>query len=97
MLSWRTAASVRCPRPNFGTGSPGAGMTLEFHPAVQRDFNEALDYYEAEAAFIWRTARKRNIHRIAWPARFTRELVVVVRRNREIPEHISQSIANVLF
>lgn len=23
-------------------------MTLEFHPAVQRDFNEALDYYEAE-------------------------------------------------
>jgi plasmid stabilization system protein ParE len=23
-------------------------MTLEFHPAVQRDFSEALDYYEAE-------------------------------------------------
>lgn len=23
-------------------------MTLDFHPAVQRDFNEALDYYEAE-------------------------------------------------
>jgi plasmid stabilization system protein ParE len=23
-------------------------MTLEFHPAVQRDFNEALDYYQAE-------------------------------------------------
>ncbi len=23
-------------------------MTLEFHPAVQRDFNEALDYYEVE-------------------------------------------------
>ena len=23
-------------------------MTLEFHPAVQRDINEALDYYEAE-------------------------------------------------
>lgn len=23
-------------------------MTLEFHPTVQRDFNEALDYYEAE-------------------------------------------------
>ncbi len=22
-------------------------MTLEFHPAVQKDFNEALDYYEA--------------------------------------------------
>ena len=23
-------------------------MTLDFHPAVQKDFNEALDYYEAE-------------------------------------------------
>ncbi len=23
-------------------------MTLEFHPAVQRDFNQALAYYEAE-------------------------------------------------
>jgi plasmid stabilization system protein ParE len=23
-------------------------MTLEFHPAVQNDFNAALDYYEAE-------------------------------------------------
>lgn len=42
-------------------------------------------------------SRKRNIRRITWPARFTRELVVVVRRNREIPEHVSQFIANVLF
>lgn len=42
-------------------------------------------------------ARKRNIRRIAWPARFTRELVVVVRRNREIPEHVGQFIQNVLF
>jgi len=23
-------------------------MTLEFHPAVQRDFNQALDHYEPE-------------------------------------------------
>lgn len=23
-------------------------MTVEFHPAVQRDFNQALDHYEAE-------------------------------------------------
>jgi plasmid stabilization system protein ParE len=23
-------------------------MKLEFHPAVQQDFNAALDYYEAE-------------------------------------------------
>lgn len=25
-----------------------SGMRLEFHPAVQKDFNLALDYYEAE-------------------------------------------------
>lgn len=42
-------------------------------------------------------ARKRNLRRIVWPARFTRELVVVVRRHREIPEHVGQFIANVLF
>ncbi len=42
-------------------------------------------------------ARKRNIRRIAWPARFTRELVVVVRRNRDVPEHVRQFIENVLF
>ncbi len=42
-------------------------------------------------------ARKRNIRRIAWPARFTRELVVVVRRNRDIPAHVDEFIQNVLF
>lgn len=42
-------------------------------------------------------SRKRNLRRIAWPSRFTRELVVVVRRNRKVPEHVSQFIQNVLF
>lgn len=42
-------------------------------------------------------ARKRNLRRIAWPGRFSRELVVVVRRNRDIPEHVRQFIENVLF
>lgn len=41
--------------------------------------------------------RKRNLRRVPWPARFTRELVVVVRRNRAIPEHVRQFIDNVLF
>jgi DNA-binding transcriptional LysR family regulator len=42
-------------------------------------------------------AGKKNVRRIAWPNRFSRELVVVVRRNRKIPEHVSQFIENVLF
>jgi DNA-binding transcriptional LysR family regulator len=41
--------------------------------------------------------KKRNLHRIAWPERFTRELVVVVRKNRKLPEHLERFIDNVLF
>lgn len=40
---------------------------------------------------------KKNLRRIPWPTRFERELVVVVRRNRKIPEHVGQFIQNVLF
>ena len=41
--------------------------------------------------------RKRTIRRIAWPTRFSRELVVAVRRNRELPEHVRLFIENLLF
>ena len=38
-----------------------------------------------------------KIDRISLPSRFTRELVVVVRKHRKLPAHIEQFIANVLF
>jgi DNA-binding transcriptional LysR family regulator len=41
--------------------------------------------------------RKRALRRLQWPDRFVRELVVVVRRNRKLPEHLVQFIDNVLF
>ena len=41
--------------------------------------------------------RKRNLRRLGWPNRFTRELVVLIRRNRDIPEHVRLFIENVLF
>lgn len=41
--------------------------------------------------------RKRNLRRLAWPERFVRELVVVVRRHRKLPEHLERFIDNVLF
>jgi DNA-binding transcriptional LysR family regulator len=41
--------------------------------------------------------RKQNIRRVAWPDRFERELVAVVRRNREIPDHLGHFIQNILF
>jgi DNA-binding transcriptional LysR family regulator len=40
---------------------------------------------------------KKNLRRLAWPDRFVRELVVVVRRHRKLPEHLAQFIDNVLF
>jgi DNA-binding transcriptional LysR family regulator len=41
--------------------------------------------------------RKQTLQRLPLRERFVRELVVVVRRNRKTPEHITQFIANVLF
>lgn len=40
---------------------------------------------------------KQTLRRLPWPDRFVRELIVVVRRNRRIPEHLEQFIGNVLF
>jgi DNA-binding transcriptional LysR family regulator len=41
--------------------------------------------------------RKRNVRRVSWSPRFTRELVVIVRRHRQVPEHLAQFIGNILF
>jgi DNA-binding transcriptional LysR family regulator len=42
-------------------------------------------------------ARRHAIVRLPWPSRFTRELVVVVRRQRQTPEHIQRFVENILF
>ena len=41
--------------------------------------------------------QKQKLLRVPLPTRFTRELVVVVRKHRKLPSHIDQFIANVLF
>ncbi len=41
--------------------------------------------------------QKKSLQRIPLPERFTRELVVVMRRHRTPPEHLRQFVANVLF
>ena len=41
--------------------------------------------------------QRRTLVRIPLPKRFTRELVVVIRKHRKTPEHLNQFIANVLF
>jgi len=40
---------------------------------------------------------KRTLARIPLPVRFVRELVVVVRKHRKMPEHLSRFVENVLF
>ena len=41
--------------------------------------------------------RKRILHRLPWKERFVRELVVIVRKHRTMPEHLAQFVENVLF
>jgi DNA-binding transcriptional LysR family regulator len=41
--------------------------------------------------------QRRKLVRVPMSSRFTRELVVVIRKHRETPAHIEQFIANVLF
>ena len=41
--------------------------------------------------------QRQKLFRVPMPTRFTRELVVVVRKHRKLPVHLEQFIANVLF
>jgi DNA-binding transcriptional LysR family regulator len=41
--------------------------------------------------------RRQSLVRLAWPARFVRELVVVVRKQRQTPDHIQRFVENILF
>jgi DNA-binding transcriptional LysR family regulator len=41
--------------------------------------------------------RKRSLHRLPMPERFVRELVVVMRGHRKVPEHLAHFVENVLF
>jgi DNA-binding transcriptional LysR family regulator len=41
--------------------------------------------------------QRQKMLRVTLPAKFTRELVVVVRKHRKLPAHVEQFIANVLF
>jgi DNA-binding transcriptional LysR family regulator len=42
-------------------------------------------------------ARRHAIVRLPWPKRFVRELVVIVRRQKQTPEHIQRFVENILF
>lgn len=41
--------------------------------------------------------QKRTIERVPLPVKFTREIAVVVRKHRRMPQHLAQFVENVLF
>jgi len=41
--------------------------------------------------------QKKSLQRVPLPVKFTRELVVIVRRHRKLPEHLKRFVGNVLF
>lgn len=41
--------------------------------------------------------QRQKVVRVALPARFTREVVVAVRKSRDLPHHVNQFIENILF
>jgi len=42
-------------------------------------------------------SRKQSLVRLPWPHRFVRDLVVIVRRQSQTPEHIQRFVENILF
>lgn len=78
---WRVEPGMQLPGFDLIINLVALGMGTSFVPV------RALALY----------GRKRTIRRLKWPDRFVRELVVVVRRNRKLPDHLAQFVSNVLF
>jgi DNA-binding transcriptional LysR family regulator len=41
--------------------------------------------------------QRRGLTRVSFPNRFTRDLVVIIRKHRKPPQHVTEFIKNVLF
>ena len=41
--------------------------------------------------------QKKSLTRLHWPDRFERELVVVTRKHRKQPQHLTEFVENILF
>lgn len=78
---WRIEPTMQLDNFDLVINLVSLGMGISFVPV------RALALYN----------QRQKILRIAFPARFTRELVVVVRKHRKLSSHIEQFIANVLF
>ena len=78
---WRVAPTMQLDNFDLIINLVALGMGASFVPT------RALALYN----------QKRNLLRVPMASRFTRQLVVVVRKHRKMPAHIEQFISNVLF
>lgn len=77
----------------------------KFDPTMQLDnfdliinlvaLGMGVSFVPARALALY--GQKKSLQRIPLPEKFGRELVVVVRRHRRLPEHLKQFVSNVLF
>ena len=78
---------------------------LRIQPVMQLDnfdliinlvaLNMGVSFVPIRALALY--GRKETLTRISLPERFVRDLVVVVRKHRKLPEHIGRFVENVLF
>lgn len=80
-IAWRVSPSMELDNFDLIINLVALGMGASFVPM------RALALYR----------NKRNLQRIRLRTRFERELVVVIRRHRKIPEHLKQFVSNILF
>jgi DNA-binding transcriptional LysR family regulator len=78
---WRIEPAMELDNFDLIINLVGLGMGVSFVPI------RALALYN----------QRPLVKRVTLPRRFTRELVVVVRKRRHIPDHVSKFIENVLF
>ena len=82
-----------------------AQQGLKVEPIMQLDsfdliinlvtLNMGISFVPMRAMALY--GRKSTLSRITLPQRFTRELIVVVRKQRLMPEHLARFVENVLF
>jgi len=80
-LGWRIEPTMQLDNFDLIINLVSLGMGISFVPI------RALALYN----------QKQKLIRVPLPTRFSRELVVVIRKHRKLPVHIEQFIANVLF
>ncbi len=80
-LGWRLESAMQLDNFDLIINLVALGMGASFVPI------RALALYH----------QKHGLQRIALPERFVRDLVVVVRKNRQMPPHLQQFIEHILF